>query len=43
MVILNGKERVSKIDTYLNCAEFFAYRGVLALRENTVQLLSKMM
>ena len=27
MVISKGAERVSKIDTYLNCAEVFAYRS----------------
>lgn len=33
MVISSGKERVSKIDTYLNCAEVFAYRSTCLKRK----------
>lgn len=33
MVISKGKERVSKIDTYLNCAEVFAYRSTCIKRK----------
>lgn len=33
MVISKGKERVSKIDTYLNCAEVFAYRSTCLKRK----------
>lgn len=33
MVIAKGKERVSKIDTYLNCAEVFAYRSTCLKRK----------
>ena len=33
MVITKGKERVSKEDTYLNCAEVFAYRSTCLKRK----------
>jgi dCMP deaminase len=33
MVISNGGERVSKEDTYLNCAEVFAYRSTCLKRK----------
>ncbi len=33
MVISNGNQRVSKIDTYLNCAEVFAYRSTCIKRK----------
>lgn len=33
MVISCGKERVSKVDTYLNCAEVFAYRSTCLKRK----------
>lgn len=33
MVTSKGKERVSKIDTYLNCAEVFAYRSTCIKRK----------
>ncbi len=33
MVITKGKERVSKVDTYLNCAEVFAYRSTCLKRK----------
>lgn len=33
MVVSCGKERVSKIDTYLNCAEVFAYRSTCLKRK----------
>jgi dCMP deaminase len=33
MVISKGAERVSKIDTYLNCAEVFAYRSTCLKRK----------
>lgn len=33
MVIAKGKERVSKEDTYLNCAEVFAYRSTCLKRK----------
>lgn len=33
MVISKGNERVSKIDTYLNCAEVFAYRSTCIKRK----------
>jgi len=33
MVIAKGAERVSKIDTYLNCAEVFAYRSTCLKRK----------
>lgn len=42
MVFPENNSRVSKIDTYLNCAEIFAYRST-CLKENTAQLLSRMM
>lgn len=33
MVISKGKDRVSKTDTYLNCAEVFAYRSTCLKRK----------
>lgn len=33
MVIAKGKKRVSKADTYLNCAEVFAYRSTCLKRK----------
>lgn len=33
MVISQGKDRVSKVDTYLNCAEVFAYRSTCLKRK----------
>ena len=33
MVIAKGNKRVSKIDTYLNCAEVFAYRSTCLKRK----------
>ena len=33
MVISKGAERVSKVDTYLNCAEVFAYRSTCLKRK----------
>ena len=33
MVISTGADRVSKIDTYLNCAEVFAYRSTCLKRK----------
>lgn len=33
MVIPQGKERISKIDAYLNCAENFAYRSTCLKRK----------
>lgn len=33
MVIAKGNKRVSKIDTYLNCAEMFAYRSTCLKRK----------
>lgn len=33
MVISNNEKRVSKIDTYLNCAEVFAYRSTCIKRK----------
>ena len=33
MVISNDENRVSKIDTYLNCAEVFAYRSTCIKRK----------
>lgn len=33
MVISKGNKRVSKIDTYLNCAEVFAYRSTCLKRK----------
>lgn len=33
MVISKGSERVSKIDTYLNCAKVFAYRSTCLKRK----------
>lgn len=33
MVISQGKGRVSKVDTYLNCAEVFAYRSTCLKRK----------
>ena len=33
MIISRGSERVSKEDTYLNCAEVFAYRSTCLKRK----------
>ena len=33
MAILKGKNRVSKVDTYLNCAEVFSYRSTCIKRK----------
>jgi dCMP deaminase len=33
MVISKGEKRVSKVDTYLNCAEVFAYRSTCIKRK----------
>lgn len=33
MVVAEGSQRVSKIDTYLNCAEVFAYRSTCIKRK----------
>lgn len=33
MVKPSGKKRISKIDTYLNCAEVFAYRSTCIKRK----------
>ncbi|HBB72049.1 MAG TPA: cytidine deaminase, partial [Ruminococcus sp.] len=33
MVISKGSERVSRTDTYLNCAEVFAYRSTCIKRK----------
>jgi dCMP deaminase len=33
MVISTGEKRVSKVDTYLNCAEVFAYRSTCIKRK----------
>lgn len=33
MVSPQGEQRVSKIDTYLNCAEVFAYRSTCIKRK----------
>lgn len=33
MVVSKGNERVSKVDTYLNCAEVFAYRSTCLKRK----------
>ena len=33
MIRPRGKERVSKVDTYLNCAEVFAYRSTCIKRK----------